>query len=205
MPFFWGIGLFFLYWSLIPYILGNAGFRFTLTDFNAFYSLAFPATFGGLILVYLGILTISPLKNQKRINRLAVAWFVLCLLVFSFYFLMKGGEQTGRLPLFISTFLFFLPLRLLTLFAIWKWTTNPVLRDGQRTRIGIILVAGWGIIGVINQLLVTGKVLMYPPQFWYLALVDFKELFFLQSVSMLMLSVGFFLVHRRYFRSSGRD
>lgn len=205
LPLFWAIGLFFLYWFLVPYILGNAGFRFTLTDFNVFYSFAFPVTFGGLILVYLGILTISPFKNQKRINRLLTMWFVLCLLVFSFYFLVRGGEQTGRSPLFITTFLFFLPLRLLILFAVWKLMTSRALRDGQRTRTGIALVAGWGIIGIIGQFLAIWKVLLYPPQFWYLALVDFKELFLLQSVSMLMLSVGFFLVHRRYFRGARRD
>ena len=56
---YWAIALFLFYWFQVPAILAGFGRVVTVTDFNLFFTLTFPITFVALILVYVGILSIS--------------------------------------------------------------------------------------------------------------------------------------------------
>src|SRR3989344_4401053 len=120
-PLFWAIGLFLFYWFQIPFILANAGVRFTVTDFNLFYALTLPTIFGGLMLIYLGVLSILQPPNAKKIKFWLSVWSMACILFFFYYLVIKGGIIDNHSSVFIVNLLFFVPARLLILLVLWKW------------------------------------------------------------------------------------
>lgn len=193
---FWSVGLFILYLFQIPFILVNSGFHLTVTDFNAFYSVAFPLTFLGLILIYLGIRSVSPPRNPKRLKLYLFFWFVLSLLVFSFYFIVRSGYVEDYTIQFLVIFLFFIPTYFLNLFALSRWFKRKDLHKTKLASFGIIIMMLGIFSGLLQAIIAIPKILAYPPQFWFLALTEFKLLFFLQSLGVLLLLFGFLLVHR---------
>ena len=69
------------------------------------------------------------------------------------------------------------------------------------TIIGIVLMMGWAVMGIVGNVLAIKRLLAYPPQFWFIALAQFELMFLLQSVSMLLLILGFLFVHKNCFRN----
>ena len=191
----WAIGLFLLYWFQVPFILANAGVRFTVTNFNLFYSITLPLVFLGTILIYLGILSVSPFKNQKRVNLYLFLWFVLSALVFAYYFIFQVGYST-RLFQFGPTLVFFLPLYLLILSALWRWYRRQDFSKTKSTSIGLIAITLSILLKIGGSLIAISRMLAYPPEFWFIALTDFDTLFFLEALNTLLLLTGFFLVHK---------
>lgn len=200
-PLLWGNGLLLLYWFQIPFILVNAGVRFTITDFNFFYAFALPTTFGGLVLVYLGILSVLQPPNSKKIKFWLSLWFVACILFFFYYFVIKGGIITDYSSVFIVNLLFFVPARLLILFALWEWLRLQSWEKTKMTIMGIVLMISWAIMGIAGNVFAVKRLLAYPPQFWFIALLEFKPMFLLQAISLLLLVLGFIFVHRNCFRN----
>ena len=60
----WSIGILSLGAFQLPFLLANAGARFTLTTFNVFYAITAPLSFLGLLLIYAGLLPISSFKGH---------------------------------------------------------------------------------------------------------------------------------------------
>lgn len=201
-PLYWAIGLFLFYWFQIPFILANAGVRFTVTDFNLFYALTLPTIFGGLMLIYLGILSILQPPNAKKIKFWLSVWFVACILFFFYYLVIKGGVIDNHSSVFVVNLLFFVPARLLILFALFKWLRLQSWQKTKATILGIVLMISWAVMGIAGNVFAIKRLLAYPPQFWFIALTEFKLMFLLQSVSMLLLIIGFLFVHKNCFRNS---
>ena len=194
----WAIGVLLLYWFQIPLILGNAGIRFTLTDFNLFFSLAFPMTFAGLALIYAGLRFVSRELDHSAFY--LSAWLVLCLALFAFFSLIKDGVQTDRVSLFVTNLGFFIPIRFLILHAAWKWFRQEQAAS-QRFRFGLSLIMVFAFIGILGNIIAIPRILAYPPQFWYIALTNFRLLFLSQLGSLLALLVGIGLIHNSCIRS----
>lgn len=204
-PLYWAIGLFLFYWFQIPYILANAGVRFTVTDFNLFYALTLPTIFGGLMLIYLGILSILQPPNIKKIKFWLSLWLAACFLFFFYYFVIKGGVIDNHSSVFVVNLLFFVPARLLILFALWRWLRRQSWQKTKMTIFGIALMMGWAVMGIAGNVLAIKRLLAYPPQFWFIALAEFQLIFILQSTSMFLLILGFLLVHKNCFRNLNKN
>lgn len=191
----WSIGLFALYWFQVPAILASSGASFTLTDFNRFFSVAFPTAFIGAVLIYAGILSVLKPPNQKKISRYLLLWAILALAVFALYF-RQTTTITTYIPLFATLFLFFLPIHILIVLVAWRWSRR---KDWPKTKIcsfGIALIIGSFLLAIVQDLFALYKGFSFPPEFWFLAIANSPALFFMQATGTILLLAGFFFVHR---------
>jgi len=191
---YWSIGLFLLYWFQIPAILSHASQSFTLTDFNLFFSFAFPASFIGILLIYSGILSVTRAPSQKR-NMALVIWAVIASTLFSFYF-ANQHIITSHTSSYILIFLFFVPLQVLILFELWRWYKKDDLLKTGAGYFGIAILASSFFIRFFLSFFALDKILKYPPSFWFVAIANSSTLFVLQVLATLLLLVGFFFVHQ---------
>lgn len=195
---FWSIGLAFLYIFQIPEIAANAGSQFTVSNFNSFFSLTLPLKLLGHLLIYLGILSvISPLTYQKKYKYL-FAWFASALTFYAFYF-QNDLIFLSRLPLYASILLFYWPLYLLMLHALWKWYRKQDLIKTGFARVGIFLMGVSAVIGIYGSSLILQNITSYPPAFWFVAFSS-HQIFIMQIAEILILLFGFIFVHRNCFR-----
>jgi len=202
-PIFWSLGLIILYLFQIPAIVSNAGLKIVLTDFNSFFSLAFPIAFFSYLLIYLGILSATKPTTYRKLYKYLLLWFALALAFYAFYF---AGDKIfeSRAPLYASILLFFLPLHLLTLFALLKWYRKQAWTKAWLVKSGIMLMAAATLTGVFRSLFVFKGISLYPPHLWFIVLSS-KTIFVAQTIGLLLLVVGFIFVHRNCFKDSGKD
>ena len=196
----WAAALFLMYWFQIPAILANLGVVVTVSKFNFFFALTLPVTFLALIFIYLGILDALEINIKKAVKILLGAWFFSAALFFGYNFIASGGViQTDSVPL-AGKLAIYLPLRLLIIatLAWWLWRARPLTLFGVLGAAGVI---GESMLGIIRNLLVVKTVLAYPPSFWYIAMTSLQSFFILQTASVILAAVGFYFLHRMYFRA----
>ena len=196
---FWAIGLFLMFWFQVPAILIGFGKTITVTDFNFFFALTFPITFLALILFYFGILRISWVSLSMKSKNLFFGWLGLAIFFFSYQFIVnKGIISTYLLPLG-GNILFYLPVRLIIVFAVIKLLSQPGIRTPSGI-FGVICILGEMALGAARNIFVIKNVLRYPPQFWYIVLSGSKFFFTTQTLSVILLTLGFFFLHRAFHR-----
>ena len=203
--FYWSMGLFSFIWFQIPFILNHLNVRMVLTDFYPFFSFSFPMTFVGFVFVYLGVAYLSKKIDWSKMLIYFVSWFILCLSVYGFCFIVKGGTNMSYFMITASNILFFLPIRLLTLFTLWRW-----IRGENSSRIkpilpGIIVIIIACLEGLVNHIASVFQMLSYPPDLWYIALLNSKSLFSMEMAGFLLLISGFYLVQINYHKISDKE
>lgn len=193
----WAIALFLFYWFQLPAIFVGLGKVITLTDFNLFFSLTFPITLLALILIYLGILQMAGIRLSRPKKIFFFVYFALAVLFFSYYFISrKGIIEDYALPL-VGNIAFYLPMRLLIIFTIAKITLRTEFGNAYGT-LGAAVIISEGILGLIRNFIVIKTVLAYPPHFWYMAFSGSKFFFITQTISVIFLAFGFYLLHLSY-------
>ncbi len=191
---YWSIGLFLLFWFQIPAILSFANQSFMLTDFNLFFSFAFPTAFIGSLLIYAGILSVT--RNPSPRRKIAfILWVAIATILFFFYFANRNTIMN-----YSSTFIFilgfFLPLHILSLRELWRWRKIDNFSGVRIASFGIWILITSFIIRVFQNVFALDRLLKYPPEFWFVAIADSSTLFILQALATLLLLAGFFLVHQ---------
>jgi hypothetical protein len=195
---YWAAGLFLQYWFQVPAILANARIHLILSDFNLFYSIAFPLLFLGTILIYCGILSVVPPKNTKKTTVFLAAWVLLSFLIFGYYFILMKGHATNRITLFIPSIFFFLPLYGLILAALWRWNAIQDYAKTKFTVIGLFLIAISFLMKTIGHFMVLYRIWSYPIELWFMALVNFNAIYLMESFSTLLLITAFLLINETY-------
>lgn len=189
----WSIGLLLQYLFQIPAILSNLGKRFTLTDFNPFFSLTLSLSFLGLILIYLGILYAVG-RAWKTCMHLVI-WFASIAILYSFMF-YNHRIFTSDIPTFITSFLFYFPLYALILHALWKWYRKHDWIKTGLTTVGIVMLAIAAVIGIVKGLVFLREGLAYPPYFWFVPSSSSRFVFVSQSLEVISFVLGFLFVHK---------
>ncbi len=200
---YWSVGLLFLHWLQVPILIAASGTPVVVEDMDIFISLGYPLTLIGLLLVYLGVATALPAAVLRRLHATIVIELSIAMAVYIISLFTAHGVNADFLLLFVTNLLFFLPVRLLILFALWRWrrTVSPLQ---TRLHLGITFVMGWALFGVVNHLLVIPKVLAYPPQFWFIALVNVQMLYVMDVMSTPLFLIGMLLLRQRQERNSAR-
>ena len=191
----WAVGLFLLYLFQMPFILANAKLSFVISDFNVFFILMFLATFLALALIYLGILSASTGVINKKLITFLFYWFFLSGLLVALYFFIDHGIGSTYIPQILVVFLFFIPIYLITLIALWRWLRSGGGKKLFSINLGIAMLMISSILGLLEVFLALQKIIHYPPQFWFIALMSFDLLFLLQDIGIILLLVGFCLIH----------
>ena len=192
---FWSLSLFLHYWFQMPTILANLGIRFTLTDYNLFYLVAFPVVFLALILLYIGVLSIFHAVQRKTYLLLAL-WFFLSVIIPTVYF-GRDIQVASYLPTLATLFLFIFPIQILILVMLWKWFQGKDHLHSRASKIGVSVMIAAMFMAVIQSFLALRAILIYPPQFWFIAITEANVLFVLQSINTLLLLAGFLLAHKQ--------
>jgi len=195
----WSIGLLLQYLFQIPVILFNLGKGFILTDFNAFFSLTLSLSFLGLLLVYLGILYAIGRARKTHIH--LVVWFALIAILYSFVF-YDYRIFTSDTPMLITAFLFYIPLYVLILYALWKWYRKDDWIKTRITTVGIIMLAIATVIGIVKSFVFLWGGLVYPPSFWFVPSSSSCFVFVSQSLEVISFVLGFLFVHKNCFKNS---
>ncbi|GEM_PF-6113275 len=200
-PFFlyWAVGSLLLYLLQVPVILANLGVNFSLSQFSGFYGLTIPLSFGGFLLIYLGTLQASgrPFTAQQRLW--ATLWFAACLVASAYFFVLKRGELTSHFAFHLSNFGFFLPVYLLQAVAAARWFVALKGR-GASARVGVGLLALAGLVAIVARGLLFARVLAYPPNLWFFAIVDFESLFLMRLLGLALLLMSFLFIHHSWHR-----
>jgi translocator protein len=195
---FWAFGFLALYWFQIPTVLANAGVGFALPDFNLFYTISFPLGFLGLLAIYFGIRSAWPAGSADAVEyRIVLAWLAVALALLWGY-LAAGSAVATHLLASIVILFFFAPAGLLVLTALRKWYKVLPAETGIAARAGIVTMAVAVVVGFIQGFLLYARILSYPPAFWFVAISNFSFAFVLQAFGLLLLLLGFFLVHHDY-------
>ena len=191
---YWALALFLMYWFQVPVILTNLGKTIVQSDFNFFFAITFPITFVALILIYWGTLNIIGVRLKPKIKLLFFAWFLCALAFFVQQFVIQGGVIQGYpLPL-VGNIAFYVPIRVLIIltlgWGLWKSRNKTVYGA-----LGASAIIGESLLGLTRNFLVVKNVLAYPPDFWYVVLAGLDIFFILQTASIILLAIGFFLFH----------
>ena len=193
----WALALFLIYWFQVPAILIGFGKIITVTSFNLFFTLTFPITFLALILVYVGILQISGTKLGKKQKIIFLIWFFSAIIFFGYHFILNEGViQTYLLPLG-GNIAYYLVIRVLIIFALIRL----LYRVEMQTLYGVLGAGALiteGFLGLVRNFFIIDRVLTYPPQFWYFSIAKSQFLFTTQTMSIILLVVGFYFLHLLY-------
>lgn len=194
----WALGLYFLYWFQLPFILTNAGIGITVADYGVFFGTTFPLVFVGLVLIYLGILEAAPPKNhniRRMRKRHLLFWIFAAFVIFGLYF-SWNGNVTDRKLAYIAISLFFLPIYLLIFTALVGWFRSKDLLKTNILSFGIVLMMLGALFGIVQLFWSLRRVLTYPPEFWFLTLSSFSSLYVIQAVGAFLFLAGFLVTHR---------
>lgn len=183
------VGIFLQYLFQIPFILANAGVSFELTRFNGYFLAAFAANFIGLAFIFKAVFQrLGGVSLKESFIAIAV-WFVGLVL-----FLTQS--QTGkllleeRLPLVAGIFLLFVPLRIFCFVMIGKYYVTA--KKYMRSSVFILQMAL--ILQILNHFLSVRKMLYYPKNFWFIAIVDDNTLLISGMFTALLLTLGLFKI-----------
>ncbi|KKT29277.1 MAG: hypothetical protein UX18_C0038G0009 [Candidatus Azambacteria bacterium GW2011_GWC2_45_7b] len=197
---FWAAALFLMYWFQIPMILANLGRAIRVKDFNLFFALTLPIAFLALVFLYIGLVDILEIRLKSSTKFLLTGYFLAAVIFFAYHFIARGGIiETYSLPL-IGNLVFYLPIRLLIIFVLAKWLMGRPTAPNLDSILGAAGIMGESVLGIIRNILIIKNVLAYPPEFWYVVLVNLRIFFILQIASLFLLILGIFFLHREYCR-----
>lgn len=193
----WAFALFLMYWFQIPAILVGFGKSIIVTDFNLVFTITFPIVLLALILIYIGILQISGTKLGKKQKIALSVWFLSSIIFFGYYFILNEGIiQTYFFPLG-ANIAFYLVIRILIIVALIRL----LYRVEMRTLYGMLGAGALiieGLLGIARNFFIIDKVLTFPPQLWYFHIVKSQFIFVTQAMSIILLVIGFYFLHRLY-------
>src|SRR3989344_8279351 len=155
-------------------------------------------------MIYLGCLDIIGTRLKRNFKVLFWVWFLLALAFFIQQFIVQEGViHKYALPL-VGNIAFYLPVRLMIIFTMagWIWKSGP---RGIYGFFGALAIISESIIGLYRNFLVVKNVLAYPPEFWYVVLSGLDIFFILQTVSVVLLSLGFLFFHLQRFHKNHQE
>lgn len=196
---FWALSLFLMYWFEVPLILGVLGKVVTVTSFNLFFAMMLPVTFLALVLLYRGTLELLEIRWTKKANTLFFFWFLAAVVFFGYVFTIGGGIIRTYALTLGGTLMFFVPIRALIILTLTKW----LWRARDKTISGILgasAIIAESVFGIISNLLIVRNIMVYPPEFWYLALISLKIFFMLRMVNVVLIAFGYFFFCKNYHR-----
>jgi hypothetical protein len=189
-----------MYWFQVPVILTNLGKVITVTDFNLFFALTLPINFLALVLIYWGSIEVLGSRLKPKSRKLLIGWFLFAVVFFVYHFIArKGVIEVYSLPI-VGNFLLYVPLNSIIIITFVRWFS----RSSVKTMNGVLggtAIMGACVLGIVRNVMIIKNIFAYPPQFWYVVLTSAKAFFVLQTVSILLLVTGFFLLHRMYYRT----
>jgi hypothetical protein len=191
---FWAAGLALLDWFLIPTVLAGTGEHMVLTDFNPLFSVSFPLTFLGLVLVYVGIRSLMRASLRRATYVSLFIWFLVSLVYFAFLF---RDAQTihSRASTLAAIALFFLPVQVMNLSAFWKAYNRKELFAAAMSKLGIALMIISMVVGVAGSFFAVHDILVYPPAFAVVVLFSPSWLI-AEAGGVALLVAGFALIQR---------
>ena len=196
----WALALFLMYWFQVPAILIGLGKTITVTDFNLFFTITFPITLLALTLVYTGILQISGIELGKKQKIALSIWLLSAVVFFGYHFILnKGVIQTYLMPLG-GNIGFYLVIRVLIILA----AIRLLYKTEMRTLYGILGAGALiteSVLGLARNFFIIDRVLTYPPQFWYMHIAKSQFFFITQTLSIILLVIGFYFLHLLYHRN----
>lgn len=193
----WAIGLALFYVFLIPFIPVKFGQSIFLDKWADFFSSAIPLVFLGWVFIYWGIVRMRLFARGEASAKLPlpiVLWVIASLI---FYAIRFSPTPYGKALSIIGIVIFFLAIHTLILIALWKWFGAEWAGGDRRTKVGIITLFLAVVLSIVRYLVIAADLTRLPQDFWFLAIADFDIGFILRSAVIVLLAVGFMLVHRR--------
>ena len=185
-----------LYLFVTPIILTNAGISAVFSKFNLFFALAFPLNFYARLLICSAIFILAHQELYVKWRPYLFAWALVAAVYYGYIF-WGSDPISGRWPIVISISLFHLPLHALTLALLVYWIRYGIRTMGLKAIFGLALIALGVAVAILRCFLFIEALLNYPTYFWFLVYSS-GVLFVTEIVYVLLLLVGFFLMHKRY-------
>lgn len=193
----WGLGFIFIYLFQIPRLLSNAGLRFVLSDAGLFIGFSLTVAFLGWILIYFGLRMVR--RNgldRKRIYFLAL-WVVIHQ-VFHLWLFLSGGVSGIYAGLPYNVFLFIIPIHVLIGVELWRCRRYAKAHHDVpdvKGAFGMSLALSGVIFGVAHLILAVVRTSSYSSALAFFGLGQDNLWLALQTVTILMLTAGFVLMH----------
>lgn len=198
----WSISLVAFYVFLIPFIQVKFGETITLTDWTIFFIPTIPFIFLGWVLVYWGITQIRSSITGKKSAKLKIFLFNWVLASLIFYFFRFSSTEHGQLLSIVGILIFFIAIHIFILSALWGWFKTERWQKNMQVNAGIIFIAGATVVSIVRYLFILKTLIRLPQDFWFLSIAPFDIVFILRSVVVILLAIGFVLVHKYYLLKS---
>jgi len=193
--FLWAISLVLFYVFLIPFIPAHFGEGIVLSEWQEFFSFTVPLIFLGWVFVYWGIEQARSGVQSLTPPIFLVVWVVTSFIFYAFRFAPTPYEKTLSI---IGIVVFFLAIHILTLIALWRWAQAERGRDHKllQSKTGIAVIAVAIIISIARYLIILAGLIKLPQGLWVLTIANLDLGFILRSVVVVLLAIGFVLVHQ---------
>lgn len=195
-----GLGLLVSHLFLYPFIIVSLGNRIVTSDFNSFYGITIPIAFFGWLLIYAGILRISPIKYSSIKSIFLILWLGASVVIYLYLGLTMPGISIDRIFQILPLALFFIPIQLFGIHTSHKWfhVHEMKKREGFWARVHvasllIVFILSFFQIGLASTCLV-----VYPPSFWFFALFSCSSVFVIEVVKVILLVVSFSVLMKAY-------
>lgn len=198
----WSISLALFYVFLIPFIQIKFSEIIILTDWTNFFIPTVPFIFLGWVLIYWTITQIKSSVTDRKSARLKVFLLFWVLASFIFYFFRFSSTENGKLLSIIGLLIFFITIHVFILSALWKLFKTERWQKNMRVNAGIIFIASAIIISIVRYLFLLNSLMRLPGDFWFLSIASFDFVFILRSVVVILLTIGFVLIHKHYLLKS---
>jgi hypothetical protein len=116
-----GVSFLSLFWFQLPMIFAYLGMRFVLSDYSQMLSVAFPLSFAGAVLLYVGFVRALKFPLSKLTRTIYVVLFGVSFVVCGWsIFYGDGRFNTPRAITFPVIIIFFASPHILTLEVLWR-------------------------------------------------------------------------------------
>ncbi len=194
----WSVGLLFFYIFQIPFIRVNLGNSIILLDWMSFFTITVSLVFLGWVLVYWGIVSIKSYLKEREPTVFPLLLLFWVIASFIFYYFRFSLVEYGKTLSIIGFLIFFIPIHAFILFSLLNWLRVEYLQKPIRVKIGILVIIVAVIISIARYLIVLSSLMQLPRIFWFLSAMSFDFISILRSVVIILMTIGFFLVHRHY-------
>lgn len=192
------VGILLLYLFQIPFVLANGGVHFVQARFNPFFVVAFLSNFVGMVLVYCGLVVALGKPKPSRLWWTLGLWYGACLVNFVFDLFISRSVALERPGMVLAAILFFIPIRLAIFTAMTVVWTKSCISLNRNVFAGALLVQVSILCNVLNYIFTMKKILYYPRDFWFVAIVGSTGLQVLGIVASVCMVAGLYMLYSSF-------
>jgi len=135
------------------------------------------------------------MKHQQTLNRFILIGIVFAVVFLANYF-AYFDDIVRYIPIWTVIFVFYLPIQITLSYSIFHWFKTKTRVETTRARIGIFVMLVAAVLQTIVSVVYFTELIDYPNELWFVAVLSSRIIPLLQSINIIALISGIFLVYK---------